>query len=95
MPAYVVVNIDVRDPERYTEYVQRAPESVARFGGRYIARAGRTDVLEGDWIPKRFVILEFPTYEDAKAWWASEEYADAKALRHATATTQMVVTEGL
>ncbi|HEX2111304.1 MAG TPA: DUF1330 domain-containing protein [Gaiellaceae bacterium] len=95
MPAYVVVNIDVLYPERYAEYVQRAPESVARFGGRYIARAGRTDVLEGDWIPKRFVILEFPTYEDAKAWWASEEYADAKALRHATATTQMVVTEGL
>lgn len=95
MPAYVVVNIDVLYPERYAEYIQRAPESVARFGGRYIARAGRTDVLEGDWIPKRFVILEFPTYEDAKAWWASEEYADAKALRHATATTQMVVTEGL
>jgi uncharacterized protein (DUF1330 family) len=95
MPAYVVVNIDVRDPERYAEYVERAPESVARFGGRYIARAGRTDVLEGDWIPKRFVILEFPTYEDAKDWWASEEYADAKALRHATATTQMVVTDGL
>jgi uncharacterized protein (DUF1330 family) len=95
MPAYVVVNVEVRDPERYGEYIERAPESVARFGGRFLARAGRTEVLEGDWAPRRFVILEFPTYEDAKAWWASEEYAAAKALRHATATTQMVVTEGL
>jgi uncharacterized protein (DUF1330 family) len=95
VPAYVVVNVDVHDPERYREYVERAPESVARFGGRYVARAGRTEVLEGDWTPKRFVILEFPSYEDAKAWWESDEYADAKALRHATATTQMVVTEGL
>ncbi len=95
MPAYVVVDIDVHDPERYREYVERAPEAVAQFGGRYVARAGRTEVLEGDWEPARFVILEFPTYEDAKAWWASEEYAEAKALRQATATTRMVVTEGL
>ena len=95
MPAYVVVNVDVRDPERYADYVERTPESIARFGGRFVARGGRTEVLEGDWEPKRFVIIEFPSYDDAKAWWASEEYAEAKALRQATASTQMVVTEGL
>ena len=68
---------------------------MAAFGGRYVARAGRTEVLEGDWDPKRFVILEFPRFDDAKAWWASEEYADAKALRRATATSRMILVEGV
>lgn len=94
MPAYVVVSIDVHDAEQYAEYIERAPESIARHGGRYLARAGRTEVLEGDWDPKRFVILEFPRFEDAKAWWESEDYADAKSLRHATAISQMILVEG-
>jgi uncharacterized protein (DUF1330 family) len=95
VPAYVVVSVDVHDPDRYAEYVARAPESVARYGGRYVARGGRTEVLEGDWDPKRFVVLEFPSFEDAQAWWHSQEYADAKALRHATATSRMILVDGV
>ena len=95
MPAYVVVSVDVHDPERYAEYVAQAPASVTAYGGRYVARAGRTAVLEGDWDPKRFVVLEFPSFEDAEAWWHSEEYAPAKALRHATATSRMILVEGV
>jgi uncharacterized protein (DUF1330 family) len=95
VPAYVVVSVDVHDAERYADYIEQAPESIARHGGRYLARGGRTEVLEGDWDPNRFVILEFPRFEDAKAWWASEEYADAKALRHATATSRMILVDGL
>ena len=95
MPAYVVVSVDVHDADRYAAYVERAPESIARHGGRYLARAGRTKVLEGGWDPKRFVVLEFPSFEDAEAWWASEDYAEAKALRHATATSNMILVEGL
>ena len=95
MPAYVVVDVDVKDPARYAEYVRLAPSSIAQYGGRYISRAGRTETLEGDWQPRRFVILEFPSYEGAREWWASPEYAPAKAFRQATAETEMVLTEGL
>jgi uncharacterized protein (DUF1330 family) len=95
MPAYVVVDVDVKDRERYAEYIKLAPPSIAQYGGRYLARAGRTETLEGEWQPRRFVILEFPTFERAKEWWSSPEYAPAKALRQATAATEMVLTEGL
>jgi uncharacterized protein (DUF1330 family) len=95
MPAYVIVDIEVHDPERYAEYIAKAPASVEAAGGRYLVRAGETEVLEGDWSPKRLVILEFPTVEAAKAWWSSEEYADVKAIRHATATSSMIVAVGV
>jgi uncharacterized protein (DUF1330 family) len=95
MPAYVVVNVDVQDPVRYEEYKTLAPASIAQYGGRYIARGGAVEVLEGDWAPKRLVILEFPTMERARAWWTCAEYAGAKALRNATSHSQLVITEGL
>jgi uncharacterized protein (DUF1330 family) len=95
MPAYVVVDIEIHDPERYERYKGMAPPSIAQYGGRYLTRGGETNVLEGDWTPKRFVILEFPTIERARAWWGSPEYAEAKALRQACATTRMVVADGI
>jgi uncharacterized protein (DUF1330 family) len=95
MAAYIVVQVDVKDPERYADYRTMVPPTLEKFGGRFIIRGGRTETLEGDWAPKRFVIVEFPSVEQAKAWWASREYADAKALRQATAETQMIVAEGL
>ncbi|MFL5441248.1 MAG: DUF1330 domain-containing protein, partial [Myxococcales bacterium] len=64
-------------------------------GGRYLARGGKTDVLEGSWQPKRFVILEFPSVEKAKAWWGSTEYAEAKSIRQKAAKTSLVVVEGV
>jgi uncharacterized protein (DUF1330 family) len=93
--AYVVVDIEVHDRERYETYKRMAPPSIALYGGRYLTRGGETNVLEGDWTPKRFVILEFPTMERARAWWGSPEYAEAKALRQSIATTRMVLAEGL
>lgn len=95
MPAYVVVEVDVRDSARYDRYKQMAPPSITAYGGRYIARGGLTETLEGDWKPNRLVLLEFPTVEQARAWWHSPEYAEAKALRHATAESRMVLIEGL
>jgi uncharacterized protein (DUF1330 family) len=94
MPAYVIVDIEVTDAEGYKEYVQRAPEAVKRYGGRYLARGGKTEVLEGEWQPKRLVILEFPDMERAKAWLNSPEYAPARAMRHKYARSNMVVIEG-
>ncbi len=95
MPAYVVVEVEVLDKERYETYKQMVPASLAAYGGRFVVRGGATETLEGDWAPKRLVILEFPSVERAKAWWGSQEYAEAKALRQATARTQMLVVEGV
>jgi uncharacterized protein (DUF1330 family) len=95
MPAYVVVNITVRDPEPYAQYRAMAPPTIAAYGGRYIARGGATQVKEGSWDPKRLVILEFPDVAQAEAWWNSPEYAPAKALRQSCADAQLVITEGL
>ncbi len=95
MPAYVVVDIEVQDPVRYDDYKKLAPPAVAAYGGKYIARGGKTETLEGNWAPKRLVILEFPTLEQAKKWLNSPEYRAARELRHQTAKTQMVVIEGV
>ncbi|MBZ5648738.1 MAG: DUF1330 domain-containing protein [Acidobacteriia bacterium] len=95
MAAYVVVEIEVKEAQRYERYKQLAPPSITKFGGKYLARGGETETLEGSWSPKRLVILEFPTMERAKEWWASKEYAEAKGLRQACAATKMVLLEGL
>jgi uncharacterized protein (DUF1330 family) len=95
MSAYVIVDIEVRDPAEYERYKRAAPDSIAAYGGRYLARGGSTQVLEGEWTPKRLVILEFDDVERAKAWLGSREYADAKALRQRAAQTNMVVIEGV
>jgi uncharacterized protein (DUF1330 family) len=95
MAAYVVVQVDVKDPARYADYRNMVPPTLSKYGGRFIVRGGKTETLEGDWAPKRFVVVEFPSLEQAKAWWASPEYAEAKALRQATSETQMIVVEGV
>ncbi len=95
MPAYVVVDIDVTDPEGYKEYVKLAPPTVSLYGGRYLARGGKNEVLEGDWQPHRLVILEFENSERAKAWLNSPEYTPIRALRHRYAKSNMVVIEGV
>jgi uncharacterized protein (DUF1330 family) len=95
MAAYVVVEIEVKDPVRYERYKELAPPAIAQYGGRYLARGGKTETLEGSWSPKRLVILEFPSMDRARAWWSSKEYAEAKKLRHECATSEMVVVEGV
>jgi len=93
MTAYVVVEVEVLDAAAFERYKELAPPSIAAHGGRYLARGGRTDTLEGD-PPKRLVILEFPSLERARQWWASPEYAPAKALREKAARIRMVAVEG-
>ena len=82
MSAYVLVDIQVTDPVGYEEYKKLAPPAVTAYGGRYVARGGKTEKLEGDWLPKRLVILEFANVERAKQWLDSPEYQPAKAVRH-------------
>ena len=95
MPAYVIVEIEVEDPERYEQYKKLAPPAIAAYGGRYLARGGRTAILEGSWSPQRLVILEFPSLARAQEWWASPEYTPAKALRQTCARAKMLVLEGV
>ncbi|MCL4703737.1 DUF1330 domain-containing protein [bacterium] len=95
MAAYVAVEIIVKDAETYERYKQLAPPSIAAYGGRYLVRGGKTETPEGSWLPSRFVILEFPNAQQARAWWESSEYASAKALRQKCAGTEMILVEGV
>jgi uncharacterized protein (DUF1330 family) len=95
MSAYVIVDIDVTDPQEYAEYIKLAPAAVKVMGGKYLARAGRTEVFEGSWIPKRLVILEFESVDKARAWLESDEYRPAREMRHRAAITNMVAIEGV
>jgi uncharacterized protein (DUF1330 family) len=95
MAAYIVVEVEVRDKERYEDYKRLVQPTLDAYGGRFIVRGGAAETLEGDWSPGRLVIVEFPSAEQARRWWASPEYAPAKALRQATAHTQMILVEGL
>ena len=95
MTAYVIVDINVTDPVRYDEYKKLAAPTVEMYGGKYIARGGKTEVLEGDWSPNRLVILEFHTMEQAKNWLNSPEYSGPRSIRHETASSNMVVIEGV
>jgi uncharacterized protein (DUF1330 family) len=94
MPAYVVVEITVTDPAAYERYKQLAEASVAAYGGRYLVRGGRVELLEGSRVPPRLVVLEFPSVDRARSWWASPEYAEAKPVRAASATTEMILVDG-
>jgi uncharacterized protein (DUF1330 family) len=95
MKAYIIVDVKIKDQQRYEDYKKLTPASLMPFDGKFIARGGKTETLEGDWQPGRVVILEFPSIEKAKAWWSSEIYAPAKALRQATAVSRMIVVEGV
>ena len=95
MPAYVIVNIEVTDPTPYERYKQMAETAVAAFGGRYLVRGGAAERLEGEWEPKRVVVLEFPDAVRAKSWWSSAQYAPARAIREASARTDMILVSGL
>jgi uncharacterized protein (DUF1330 family) len=95
MAAYVIVEIEVSDPERYEVYKRLAGPTVGAHGGRYVVRGGRCEALEGGWQPGRVVVLEFPTVAQAKAWWDCAEYRPAKAIRHEAARSRMIVVEGV
>ena len=95
MTAYIIVDINVTDPVRYEDYKKLAAPTVEQYGGKYIARGGKTETLEGDWSPTRLVILQFEDIEQAKSWHNSVEYSEAKGLRHETAISNMVLVEGV
>jgi len=95
MAAYIILDIEVTNPEGYKDYAKLASETVKLYGGKYIVRGGVNETLEGDWQAKRLVVLEFSSVEQAKKWLNSHEYAPAQALRHQYAQSKAVVVEGI
>ena len=95
MPAYLIANVDVKDAEQYEVYRQLVPPTITQFGGRYLARGGRVEQLEGEWPVKRVVIVEFPSMEQARAWWSSDDYGPARAIRQAVAVSSLTLVDGL
>jgi uncharacterized protein (DUF1330 family) len=97
MPAaYLIVEMNISNPEQYKEYMARAPAAVKAAGGEYLVRGGRQETLEGDWKPHRVAMLRFPSYEQAKAFYDGEMYTQARSFRQgATEYFNMVLVEGV
>ena len=94
-PAYIVVDVDIHNPEIYEEYKQQVVPIVTAFGGEYIARGGALDVVQDDlWRPTRMVILKFPSVAQARAFVDSSEYAPVKQMRLDNSTGTLVIVEG-
>lgn len=94
MKAYIIVDVTITDPEKYEAYKKLTPGSLIPYEGKFVVRGGQAETLEGSWSPGRIVVVEFPSMEKARAWWSSEGYAPAKALRQSASTTQMILVEG-
>lgn len=90
MAAYVIVSVDVTDPDESRGYTSQTPDTLARYGGRFVVRGGAYQTLEGDWQPKRIVLIEFPSVEQATAWYHSEEYQAILPLRQRHARTEFL-----
>lgn len=95
MAAYALVDVEVTDSAGFAEYRKLAPATIAAFGGRFLVRGGAMEVLEGEWRPKRLVILEFPDLATLKAWYQSPEYQQLLELRKRTATSDIVIVDGI
>ena len=94
MPAYLFANVEVTNAAGYEEYRQRVSATIEAHGGRYLVRGGAAEVLEGEWVPKRMVILEFGDMAKLNAWYRSPEYKPLIELRQRTARSTLVAVEG-
>jgi len=95
MPAYMIAEIEVTNPEGYKEYTALVPATIEKYGGRFLVRGGKAHPVEGEWPERRRVIVEFPSIEAAMRWWDSPEYAGPKALRRANSQGRLTFLEGV
>jgi uncharacterized protein (DUF1330 family) len=94
MAAYIIADVNVHDDEVFEAYRKTVAATLSKFGGRFVIRGGKIETLEGDWTPKRIVVLEFPDFNTARDWWASEEYREPKNMRQRAAMTNLLVVDG-
>jgi uncharacterized protein (DUF1330 family) len=95
MPAYLISTIEITDPAAYEEYRKLVGPVLQKFGGKFLVRGGKIDYLEGEWKPRRVVVVEFDSMERARAFSDSPEYAPAKAARHRASVSSVIVVDGL
>ncbi len=95
MAAYVIADVEVTNPEVYEEYRPRVPATIEKYGGKYVVRGGAVETFEGSWIPKRLVVLEFPSMERAKEWYNSPEYGEIREIRFRNANSNVVFVDGI
>ena len=95
MSAYIIVDIEVTDPEKYAEYIKVVPATLAAYGGKYLVRGGPAEKLEGDWDPNRVVVVEFESFERAKQWWTSDDYRTPKEIRRSASISKIVLVDGI
>ena len=95
MSAYVIVDVEVKNLEKYEEYRKLAPAIVRAHGGKYLARGNKIECLEGNWTPKYIAVVEFETFEKARAWYESPEYVSIRSIRQENTHSRMVLVDGL
>jgi uncharacterized protein (DUF1330 family) len=95
MPAYVIADIDVHDPDTYRKYAALVQATLDPFEGRFLVRGGPSETLEGDWHPQRVVVLQFPSAEHARGWYGSPDYVKALAIRHDSSTGSLILAQGV
>jgi uncharacterized protein (DUF1330 family) len=94
MSAYVIVHVNVSNPEAYPEYARQVPASLAPFGGEFLVRGGETTVVEGEMPYARHVVIRFPDRASAEAWYASPDYQRILAIRQANSQAVMLIADG-
>ncbi|MFI4986519.1 MAG: DUF1330 domain-containing protein [Alphaproteobacteria bacterium] len=94
MAAYIIGDVEVKDPETYAQYRSRVMATIEKYGGRFLVRGGAHEPLEGKWRPRRLVVLEFPDMAAAKAWYGSKDYAPLIKLRQSASEGSLVAVEG-
>lgn len=95
MPAYLISTIEITDPAGYEKYKKLVPPALAKYGGKFVVRGGDIEHKEGDWRPKRIVVVEFESVDQARAFYDSPEYAPAKQIRLRTSTGSVLFVEGV
>lgn len=95
MSAYLIAEVEITDPAAYEEYRKQVPAIIAKYGGKYLVRGGKVESKEGGWTPQRFVILEFPSMEQARKFYDSGEYSPVLAIRKKASKSKLMLVEGL
>ena len=95
MPASLIYDAVVTDPQQYDQYKALTPVAIAAYDGKFVVRGGKHESVEGDWNPNRMVMVEFPSYERAREFWNSPEYAAARKTREGAAIAKAVIVQGL
>jgi uncharacterized protein (DUF1330 family) len=95
MPAYVISELEVRDAAGIETYRTLAAKSIAQYGGRYLVRGGTASTAEGGPPPKNIIVVEFPSMERLREWYASPEYAEALKVRQTALDRRLIFVEGV